>query len=188
MAVQSSTLAWRIPWTKEPGGLQSMGSHRVRQDLATEHADMHVAHGHQVMIYGMPGCKDVCPPKNFGRKLKVPKHVAMCVSHTHTHTDYSELFQGNRKSQNSDSVSLDAKFAFNQSIITHRLRRTNPGKFYMIGGHQQSFLLLINPLYLEGIIEDIPKGQMCLKGNSYCNEANASSESIFFLSEDCCCC
>ena len=26
----SSILAWRIPWTKEPGGLQSMGSHRVR--------------------------------------------------------------------------------------------------------------------------------------------------------------
>ena len=25
-------LAWRIPWTEEPGGLQSMGSHRVRYD------------------------------------------------------------------------------------------------------------------------------------------------------------
>jgi len=25
----SSILAWRIPWTEEPGGLQSMGSHRV---------------------------------------------------------------------------------------------------------------------------------------------------------------
>ena len=30
MATHSSTLAWRIPWTKEPGGLQSMGSQRVR--------------------------------------------------------------------------------------------------------------------------------------------------------------
>ena len=29
MATHSSTLAWRIPWTEEPGGLQSMGSHRV---------------------------------------------------------------------------------------------------------------------------------------------------------------
>ena len=27
----SSILAWRIPWTEEPGGLQSMGSQRVRQ-------------------------------------------------------------------------------------------------------------------------------------------------------------
>ena len=32
MAAYSSTLAWRIPWTEEPGGLQSIGSHRVRHD------------------------------------------------------------------------------------------------------------------------------------------------------------
>ena len=29
MVTHSSTLAWRIPWTEEPGRLQSMGSHRV---------------------------------------------------------------------------------------------------------------------------------------------------------------
>ena len=33
MAPHSSTLAWKIPWTEEPGGLQSMGSLRVRQDF-----------------------------------------------------------------------------------------------------------------------------------------------------------
>ena len=32
MATHSSTLAWRIPWTEEPGGLQSRGSQRVRYD------------------------------------------------------------------------------------------------------------------------------------------------------------
>ena len=32
MATQSSTLAWKIPWTEEPGRLQSMGSLRVRLD------------------------------------------------------------------------------------------------------------------------------------------------------------
>ena len=32
MAPHSSTLAWKIPWMEEPGGLQSMGSLRVRQD------------------------------------------------------------------------------------------------------------------------------------------------------------
>ena len=32
MATHSSTLAWRIPWSEEPGGLQSMGSQRVRRD------------------------------------------------------------------------------------------------------------------------------------------------------------
>ena len=31
-ATRSSILAWRIPWTEEPGGLQSMGSERVVQD------------------------------------------------------------------------------------------------------------------------------------------------------------
>ena len=35
MATHSSILAWRIPWTEEPGGLQSMGSQRVRQDWVT---------------------------------------------------------------------------------------------------------------------------------------------------------
>ena len=35
MAPHSSTLAWKIPWTEEPGRLQSMGSHRVRHDWAT---------------------------------------------------------------------------------------------------------------------------------------------------------
>ena len=36
MAAHSSILAWEIPWTEEPGGLQSMESQRVGQDLATK--------------------------------------------------------------------------------------------------------------------------------------------------------
>jgi len=32
MATHSSILAWRIPWTEKPGGLQTMGSQRVRHD------------------------------------------------------------------------------------------------------------------------------------------------------------
>ena len=32
MATHSSTLAWKIPWTEEPGRLQPMGSLRVRHD------------------------------------------------------------------------------------------------------------------------------------------------------------
>ena len=35
MAPHSSTLAWKIPWTEEPGGLPSMGLHRVGHDWAT---------------------------------------------------------------------------------------------------------------------------------------------------------
>ena len=35
MDTYSSTLAWRIPWTEDPGGLQSMGSQKVGHDWAT---------------------------------------------------------------------------------------------------------------------------------------------------------
>ena len=34
--IHSNILAWRIPWTEEPGRLQSIGLHRVRHDSATE--------------------------------------------------------------------------------------------------------------------------------------------------------
>ena len=35
MATHSSILAWKIPWTEEPGGVQSMVFQRIRHDLAT---------------------------------------------------------------------------------------------------------------------------------------------------------
>ena len=35
MATDSSILAWEMPWTQDPGGLQSMKSQRVGHDLAT---------------------------------------------------------------------------------------------------------------------------------------------------------
>ena len=37
MTTYSSILAWEIPWTGEPGELQTMESQRVQHDLATEH-------------------------------------------------------------------------------------------------------------------------------------------------------
>ena len=37
MAAHSNILAWRILWMEEPGGLLSMGSHRVGHDLACMH-------------------------------------------------------------------------------------------------------------------------------------------------------
>ena len=36
MATHSSILAWEMPWTEQPGGLQSTGSQRVGHDLLTE--------------------------------------------------------------------------------------------------------------------------------------------------------
>ena len=45
MAPHSSTLAWRIPWTEEPGVLQSMGSLRVGHDLVTSLSLFTFMHG-----------------------------------------------------------------------------------------------------------------------------------------------
>ena len=42
MATPSSILAWRIPWTEEPGGLQSVASQRVGHNLACTHTLRHV--------------------------------------------------------------------------------------------------------------------------------------------------
>ena len=41
MATNSSILAWEIPWTEEPGELQSVGLQRVKYELATKHALRH---------------------------------------------------------------------------------------------------------------------------------------------------
>ena len=40
MATHSSILAWEIPLTEEPGGLQTKGLQRVKHNLATEHVDV----------------------------------------------------------------------------------------------------------------------------------------------------
>ena len=48
MATHSSILAWKIPWTEEPGGLQFMGSQRDGHDWVTEHkAQLHSSHTQQ---------------------------------------------------------------------------------------------------------------------------------------------
>ena len=45
MAPHSSTLGWQIPWTEEPGGLQFMGSQRVRLDLMTRQHSVYIGLG-----------------------------------------------------------------------------------------------------------------------------------------------
>ena len=60
-APHSSTLAWKIPWTEEPGGLQSMGSLRVGHDWATSlslhfHAlEKEMATHSSVLAWRIPG-------------------------------------------------------------------------------------------------------------------------------------
>ena len=68
MATHSSILAWRIPWTEEPGGLQSMGSQRVRCNWAT---NMPPPHTYIRM------CVCVCV---FVFGVCVSKQLDLCVS------------------------------------------------------------------------------------------------------------
>ena len=55
MATHSSILAWRIPWTGEPGGLQSVGSQRVghnRSDLTCTHISLLLPHDNLIINLG----------------------------------------------------------------------------------------------------------------------------------------
>ena len=57
MATHSSTLAWKIPWTEEPGGLPSMGLHRATSlSLFTFHAlEKEMATHSRVLAWRIPG-------------------------------------------------------------------------------------------------------------------------------------
>ena len=75
MATHSSILAWRIPWTEEPGGLQSMGSQRVGHGWTTNHHLPKVVHsltGGQtyflsVLHLGHPPLSQTGEPTMFGK-------------------------------------------------------------------------------------------------------------------------
>ena len=62
MAPHSSTFAWKIPWTEEPGRLQSMGSQRVRHDFTfTFHfpaLEKEMATHSSVLAWRIPGTGD----------------------------------------------------------------------------------------------------------------------------------
>ena len=55
MAKHSNILAWRIPYAEEPGGLQSMGSHRVRHNCSNW-ALMHSLHTASIIVLPFPEC------------------------------------------------------------------------------------------------------------------------------------
>ena len=69
IATHSSVLAWRIPGTGEPGGLLSMGSHRVGHDWC----DLAAAVAAAVFIWGFPGSSaDKEPACNAGDPSSIP--------------------------------------------------------------------------------------------------------------------
>ena len=71
MATHSSVLAWRIPGTAEPGGLPSMGSHRV---------------GHDSSDLAAAAAALVTEPYLTTRII-----LNICSTHTHTHTHTKQL-------------------------------------------------------------------------------------------------
>ena len=58
MATHSSILTWEIPWTEEPGGLQSTGSQRVGQDWTAEHTST----GSLAAAKSLQSCLSLCDP------------------------------------------------------------------------------------------------------------------------------
>ena len=82
MATQSSILAWRIPWTEEPGRLQSTGSQRVRHDRATNTFTYilkrvtKVTQSHTLIKfqghYSNPKSMAHAPNTNLGLRLSLP--------------------------------------------------------------------------------------------------------------------
>ena len=95
MATNSSIFAWRIPWTEEPGRLQSMGVTRVRHDLATEPPTTisSVQFSHSVMsnslwLHGLQHTRLPCPsPPPITNMLKLmstksvmpSNHLILCL-------------------------------------------------------------------------------------------------------------
>ena len=70
MATHSSILAWKIPWTEEPGGLLSTGSQRVRQDCAcTLCVQRQVSGGQKSVKDGEHPPETLLPPQEWNHFL-----------------------------------------------------------------------------------------------------------------------
>ena len=78
MATRSSTLAWRIPWTEEPGRLQSMGSQRVGHDGAT--TSLHFM-SFRVTVTNSPSSlsSKALPHTSRDRNFSVPLPLSVCA-------------------------------------------------------------------------------------------------------------
>ena len=79
MAPHSSALDWKIPWTEEPGGLQSMGSQRVEHGLATNTSLV-------VQWLGLGGLTATGLGSTAGGRIKVPP-ASLCVQRNHNNAN-----------------------------------------------------------------------------------------------------
>ena len=73
METHLSILAWKIPWTEEPGGLQSMRSQRVRRDLVTQFSSVAQL------------CPTLCDPMNYSTPGLPVHHQLREFTQTHVH-------------------------------------------------------------------------------------------------------
>ena len=94
MATHSSNLAWKVPWTKEPGGLQSMGWQRVRHDwvhiqiffsLQSQYPQSIMATHFTILAWTIP-----CTEEPSGLQFMGLQRVEhdWVTKHTHTHFIY----------------------------------------------------------------------------------------------------
>ena len=70
VTTHSGILPWRIPWTEEPGGLQSMRAQRVRHKCVTEHIQL-LNDQSPNSNTSMPGCKSVLKVACEDRRSKM---------------------------------------------------------------------------------------------------------------------
>ena len=118
MATHCSVLAWRILWTEEPGGLLSMGSHRVRHDwsnLACMHAlEKELATHSSVLAWRIPGTGE-------------PGGLLSLGSHRVRH-DWSDL---------ACMHALEKELATQSSVLAWRIPGTaGPGGLPSLGPHR----------------------------------------------------
>ena len=73
MVIHASILAWRIPWTEEPGGLQSMGLQRVRRDWAAFTFSFFIPRKVKSESLVAQSCPSLCYPMNCRLLYCIPR-------------------------------------------------------------------------------------------------------------------
>ena len=110
MATRSSILAWKIPWTEEPGGLQCVGWQRVRHDwvcmqiffsLQSQYPQSIMATHFTILAWTIPWTEEPSGLQSLG--LQRVKHDWV-TKRTHTHFIYGYLNNHSKTNKNSDEL------------------------------------------------------------------------------------